>query len=382
MIYLDNAATTKPSQSVVSVAQRVISNDFGNPSSLHRLGVEAENILTNARREIAQGVRCSVNEIYFTSGATESNNIAIMGAVAANSRNGNKIITTTIEHPSVLMVMKKLESMGYAVIYVSPRIDGVIYSKDISDLVDEDTILVSVMHVNNETGLRLPIEQTAKEVKQKNIKTIVHVDGVQGFTKLPLQLTNNCNIDLYSFSGHKIHALKGVGGLYIKNKTKITPLFFGGGQENGIRVGTQNTVGIATLGAAVSEGYHNLLDNLQHYRSLREYLIMKLREIDCVMINSNDFCVDYIVNFSVVGVKSEIMLHFLEEQEIYVSSGSACSSRDKNKKSSVLMALNLSAGVVDSAIRVSFAKDNSKEDIDVLVKQIKASTLRFIKNRR
>ncbi|MEG0579481.1 MAG: aminotransferase class V-fold PLP-dependent enzyme, partial [Niameybacter sp.] len=275
-----------------------------------------------------------------------------------------------------------LEKMGYTVLYVSPRADGIMYSKDISDLVDEETILVSIMHVNNETGLRLPIEQISKEVKQKNIKTIVHVDGVQGFTKLPVQLPSNGSIDLYSFSGHKIHALKGAGGLYIKNRTKITPLFFGGGQENGIRVGTQNTVGIAALGVAAGEGYSSLLKNLQHYKVLREYLVMKLRGIDCVQINSNDCCVDYIVNFSVVSVKSEIMLHFLEEQGIYVSSGSACSSRDKNKKSSVLMAVNLSADVVDSAIRVSFCEENTKEEIDMLIKQIEIAVLRFAKNRR
>lgn len=380
MNYLDNAATTKPSKRVAEVVNEIISQNYGNPSSLHGLGAQAEKILTNARKSIATNFRCRPDEIYFTSGATESNSIAIQGACRANHRSGNKIITTTIEHPSVLMTIKHLEKNGFEVIYVSPNSDGVITVEDVCKNVDERTILVSVMQVNNETGLCLPVEQIAKAVKQKNSKTIVHVDGVQGFTKINTYLSSSHRgIDLYSFSGHKIHALKGVGGLYIKSKTKISPIVFGGEQEKGIRVGTQNTLGIATLGEATEEAFANQKNRLMHYCLLANHLKDRLREIGGIRINSleNPQSVDYIINFSVLGIRSEILLHYLEKHKIYVSSGSACSSRSKN--SSILTAFGLLQEIVDSAIRVSFSESTTVEQIDELVDTIILARNRFIK---
>lgn len=362
-IYLDNAATTKPCESAVQACVMAMEQEYGNPSSLHKKGLGAERLVTEARATISKQVGCSPEEILFTSGATESNNLAIFGIVNSYKRNGTKIVTTEIEHPSVSEPIRFLSTHGYTVEYVQPNAKGEYTVADFVNAVDENTILVSCMHVNNETGLVLPVVAIADAVKRKNHSTVVHVDGVQSFMKIPMKL-NRYNIDCMSFSGHKVYAPKGVGALYIRKGMRLIPEIFGGSQQKGMRAGTEAVPLIAAFAAAIES-----VDTLNFdYEELRQYLLNRLEEIDEVLVNSHEGCAPHIVNFSIPGIRSEIMLHHLEEDGIFVSSGSACS---KGKKYHVFEALSIPLTVADSAIRISFGVHTTTAELDLLIEKIK-----------
>lgn len=362
-IYLDNAATTAPCEAAIRACVMAMEQEYGNPSSLHKKGLGAERLVTEARETISKQIGCSPEEIVFTSGATESNNLAIFGIINSYKRNGNKIVTTQIEHPSVSEPIKFLSKNGYIVEYVKPNEKGQYTAADFANAVDENTILVSCMHVNNETGLVLPVTAIADAVKRKNHSTIVHVDGVQSFLKIPLKL-NRYNIDCMSFSGHKVYAPKGVGALYIRKGMRLIPEIFGGAQQKGMRAGTEAVPLIAAFAAAVQS-----VDMLNcPYEELKQHLLTRLEEIEDVHVNSSEGCAPHIVNFSILGIRSEIMLHFLEGDGIYVSSGSACS---KGKKYHVFEALSIPLTIADSAIRISFGVHTTTEELDMLVEKIK-----------
>lgn len=375
-IYLDNAATTKPCKSAVDACVHTMEVEYGNPSSLHRRGFNAQNIVDNTRELVAHAIGVTCKEIIFTSGATESNNLAIIGTAMALKRRGNKIVSTTIEHKSVLTTLDYLETIGFEVVKVPPNANGEYTAADIIPFVDEKTILVSTMMVNNETGLLLPVVEIAEAVKAKNPAVIMHVDGVQGFIKLPLNLKKSC-IDLFSFSGHKAYAPKGVGGLFVRQGVRLIPHSYGGSQQDGIRAGTEAVPLIAALGGAVKETACHSAINFAHYKTLNAHLINRLTDIGGITLNSTQNCVPYIINFSVKGVRSEIMLHFLEEHEIYISSGSACT---KGQKSYVLEALGLCRELCDTAMRVSFCAQTTTAMLDCLVDQIKLATVTLTKS--
>lgn len=361
MIYLDNAATTKPCVETADVILSAMRNSFGNASSLHGMGIRSEKIIASAKKTLL--AKLGEGDIVFTSGATESNNTALIGAAETYRRSGDRIVTTAIEHPSVANVMTKLEDRGFHVERLAPK-DHPDLVQALADAVDDRTVLVSCMAVNNETGFASDVKRLYNLVKRKNPKTIVHIDAVQGFLKVPL------DGDLISISGHKIHASKGIGALYIKKGIRISPLLAGGGQQKNLRSGTEPVELIAGLEAAV-KAYRG---TAEHFGALKSHLIEGLSQLGDITVNSGDGCVPNIVNFSVEGVRSEIMLHSLEEREIYVSSGSACS---KGKTSGVLAAFGIPDKLADSAIRVSMCADTTEADIDALLEGIKAGIARF-----
>lgn len=361
MIYLDSAATTKPCTETVAAVAEAMRDSFGNASSLHGMGIRSEKIITAAKKTLLS--KLGEGDIIFTSGATESSNTAINGAADIYRRTGNRIVTTAIEHPSVANVMTHLEEKGFEVVRLAPK-DHPDFVQALADAVDEHTLLLSCMAVNNETGYAVDVKRLYRLVKKKNPKTIVHIDAVQGFLKVPLEG------DLISISGHKIHASKGIGALYIKKGIRITPLLLGGGQQKNLRSGTEPVELIAGLDAAV-KAYHG---TAEHFSALKQRLLEGLSSLSGITVNSGEDCLPNIVNFSVEGVRSEIMLHSLEEREIYVSSGSACS---RGKTSGVLAAFGIPDKLADSAVRVSMCADTTAEDIDALVAGINAGIERF-----
>lgn len=368
MIYFDNAATTKPCGQAKDAFNGA---PFGNPSSLHTLGIESEKTLADAKNAILTRLGLQ-GELYFTSGATESNNMAIFGAVRALKRRGNKIVTTAMEHPSVYEPMKKLAENGFEVIFLKPA-DYDDFPAAIIENTDENTILVSCMAVNNETGFSVDIKRVYSGVKLKNPACLFHTDGVQGFCKVPL-----CG-DLISLSAHKIHGFKGSGALYKAKDARIPPSALGGGQQGGFRSGTEAVELAAAFGAA-AKAYPT---DTAIFSKLKKRLHEGLCSLPKVYMNSDENCVDNIANFSVEGVKSEIMLHFLEERGIYLSAGSACS---RGKVSPVLEALGFSRERADCALRASFCAENTEDEIDELVKGVSDGIERFrgkiLKSRR
>lgn len=378
MIYLDNAATTKPCDEAVKAALDCMRESFGNPSSLHKMGIKSEKIITSAKKTILErlGKNPSTGEIYFTSGATESNNLAIFGTANALKRRGNRIVTTAIEHPSVSEPMKKLSEQGFDIVALRPcDCNSEDFEQCLIDAVDEKTILLSFMAVNNETGFKIDSQRVYREVKRKFPSCVVHLDGVQGFCKVPLYA------DTISLSAHKIHGIKGVGALYKSKNVRLLPIAYGGGQQNGLRSGTEPVDLIAAFEAAVkaypknitkfSELQHKLVDSLEQLNDIN--VDDNTHNKNSIVINSKN-SVDNIVNFSVQNIRSEIMLHFLEEKDIYVSSGSACS---RGKVSPVLSALGIGDSLADSAIRVSFSMENYFDDIDKLTVALKEGIARF-----
>ncbi len=365
MIYLDNAATTRPCEAAITAAAENMRNNFGNPSSLHRVGLDAEIVVKNAKKTILDKLGLD-GEIYFTSGATESNNTAIFGAAAAYRHSGRKIVTSAMEHPSVSAAIDKLCADGYEAVRLAPK-DYEDFEQAVIDAVDENTLLVSVMWVNNETGYITDASKIYNGVKRKNPKTLVHIDAVQGFCKLP---SKGLKADYISLSAHKIHGIKGMGALYTAKGVRFAPLLYGGGQQKNLRSGTEPVDLIAGFAAAVS-GYP---DCSEYFIRLNDRLRTALSEFDNVVINSGEKCSKNILNFSVRGVRSEIMLHFLEESGIYVSSGSACS---RGKTSRVLSAFGVSDSDADSAIRASFSPETTDADIDALANGIKRGIERF-----
>ncbi len=365
MIYLDNAATTKPCPQCIKAVAEAMEESFGNASSLHRMGTKSLQIISHAKKTVLDALaagnrsfaaRCEKGDVLFTSGATESNNTALRGVAENYSRSGNRIVSTAIEHPSVARTLDSLAEKGYEIVRLAPK-DYPDFEQGIIDAVNETTMLVSVMAVNNETGFCVDVPRIYREIKRKNPKTIVHIDAVQGFLKVPLEG------DLISFSGHKIHSSKGIGGLFVQNGIRIPPLLFGGGQQKNLRSGTEPCELIAGLDAAVNAYRYDR----DFYFSLKNRLLDNLGKMENIGINSDDKCLPNIVNFSVRGVRSEIMLHSLEEEEIYVSSGSACS---KGKKSEVLSAFGVSDKDADCAVRVSMCMETTADDIDRLCEKI------------
>ena len=367
MIYLDNSATTRPFDSVIKAVSENMAGNFGNASSLHHMGVEAEKVLSAAKKTILEKLGAD-GEIIFTSGATESNNTVLFGIPKAYRHNGNKIVSSSFEHPSVENPLKKLGEAGYEVVRVKPpkRGEPQDYEQRIIDAVDGNTLLVSVMWVNNETGFVTDMSRVYRGVKRKNPKTIVHCDAVQGFCKLPAKLLT---ADLISLSAHKIHGVKGVGALYAGKGVRFEPLLYGGGQQKGVRSGTEPV----DLIAGFAEAVRSYPDCTEKYAALNERLCGLLAGMPDIGINSYNNARN-ILNFSVRGVRSEIMLHHLEEREIYVSSGSACS---KGKTSGVLAQFGVPDADADCAVRVSFSPFTTEGDIDALAEGIADGIKRF-----
>lgn len=371
-VYLDNAATTKPRKEVVEAMLRSLEKEYGNPSSLHKKGMEVEREIKRARRTLAKALGCTEQEIIFTSGGTEANNLAIRGIIDAYKRVGNHIITSTIEHKSVLGIFNLLEEQGFRVTYLEVDKRGFICTEQLKDAINDDTVLVSLMHVNNEIGSIQPIAEVGKIIKNTNSRTLFHVDGIQSFGKIKFNL-KDMEVDSFSISGHKIHGPKGIGALYIKKGVRVSPLLIGGSQEMDIRSGTENVPGIYGLGEAVRLTMEEQDKNIEYLNELRNYAIDAFKnKIDGIYIISEDSdkFAPHIINISFPGVKSEIMLHSLEQDGIYVSSGSACSSRRK-EYSHVLKALNIGGNLIDSSIRFSLSYTNTKEEIDFAVEKTK-----------
>lgn len=374
MIYLDNCATTLPRREVLDVMVKSLYRDFGNPSSLHNLGLQSEKKIKKARDIIAGFLNINRDEVYFTSGGTESNNIAIQSMVSKMENRGNHIITTMIEHPSVLNIIKNYEEEGYDVTYLKVGRDGMISLDEFKKSIREDTILVSIMHVNNEIGSIQPVGKIKKILKEEGSDALFHVDGVQGYGKVPVPLKDS-GIDSYSFSSHKIHGPKGIGGLYIDKKNKFPPLVYGGNQERGMRSGTENVPGIVGFGEAAKIIAGNFKRERNHVKLLREYLIDGLKnKVDNIDINSSvgENSSPYILNISFNNVKAEVLLHYLEKKEIYVSTTSACSSKGKDK-SYVLKGLGLNDTQIEGAIRICFSYDIKFEDLDYAIEAIRES---------
>ena len=377
MVYLDNAATTKPCREAIEASQYAMTTAFGNPSSLHGLGIEAEKLINYSKEKIATALGALPSEIVFTSGATEANNLAVLGLAENYGRRKKKIVTTAVEHPSVAEPMKKLKNMGYELTVISPDKNGEITEDALVNAVDQDTCLISAMLVNNETGYVLPIERAFSKIKKLYPDCMTHCDCVQGFMKLPIK-AKKLSADAISISGHKVYAAKGIGALCIKKGVRVAPIIVGGGHQGGIRSGTEAVPAIYAFGKTVEALTPTIAQRLNHVQEIRDYIVSKIAEVEGAVINSKDTASPYIISIAVPGIKSETLLHFLEQREIYVSSGSACS---RGKKSEVLEAFCLPRNVVDSTIRISTSNDTLKEDIDALSEalSIAAKTLARIK---
>ncbi len=374
-VYLDNSATTPLCESAKKKIAYILDECWANPSSIHHLGVMAKDELDIARKIIADKISAREDEIYFTSGGTESNNIAILGAVEKLSRRGKKIITSSAEHPSVENVMKALENKGFQVVRLPVNKNGTINIQDVIKEVDEKTILVSIMLVNNELGGINPVSLIKRAVMMKNSPALIHCDAVQGFGKIPIKVQKS-GVDLMSISSHKIHGPKGAGALYIRKGVNIVSPVYGGGQEKSVRSGTEAMPAICGFGAAAEE-LVDIESNLEKVKCIRDELLKELESIDGIEINSDKESLAYIVNFSVVGIPSQPMINYLSEREIYVSGGSACA---KGHRSSTLVNAGIPVDRIDSAIRISLSRYNTSEEIRVLTENIRGAikTLRKV----
>ncbi len=363
--YLDNSATTKPCKKAVEMMTYALENCWGNPSSLHEKGIEASELLLKARKRIAKELCCSEKEIFFTSGGTEGNNLAIFSGARAGKRKGNRVITTSLEHPSVSKAFDRLQNEGFEVIRLKSDSFGKVDINELKEAVNEKTILISMMYVNNEVGSIQPVEEIAKIVKLKKAPALIHIDAVQAFGKLPINVKKT-GADFLTVSSHKIHGPKGVGAIYIKEGTKITGVAVGGGQEKDVRPGTESMPAIAGFfGAAESL---DTKKNLERITALRDDFILKLKATEGITVNSPDDALPYIINIALEKLNSETVLNFLSDRGIYVSSGSACS---KGHKSPVLTAMGLSDDIINSSIRVSLSRYTTKEELDLLLSECK-----------
>ena len=360
MHYLDNSATTMVSPEAAKKALEMMTEVFANPSSLHAFGIRAEAEVEAARKAVAAQLGCSDEEILFTSGGTEANNLALFGVAEARKRRCRKIVVSSVEHSSVIEAAKKLENDGFTVVYVAPRADGIIHPEDVAAAVGDDTSLVSVMRVNNETGAVMPVADIFEEVRDVNPDVICHTDAVQAFGKLECKV-KKLGADLLTVSAHKVHAPKGCGALYIKKGVRLVPRQYGGEQQKKRRPGTEAAQTIAAFGVACEQ--FDIRANAAYVRQLNDYAKEKLLAIEGVVLNSPADALPYVLNITAGRVRSETMLHHLEKREIYLSSGSACA---KGKPSHVLSAMGYDKDRADSALRVSFSKYNTKEDIDAL----------------
>ena len=369
--YFDNSATTKVLDSVKDIVVKTMTEDYGNRAAKHRKGMEAEQYIRDARKIIADTMKVQEKEILFTSGGSESNNMALIGAAWANQRAGKHIISTSIEHPSVYNPLGVLEELGFEVTILPVDHDGHISLKELEEAIRPDTILVSTMYVNNEVGAVEPVEEISKIIKAKNPSTLYHVDAIQAYGKYVIRPKKQ-GIDLLSVSSHKIHGPKGVGFLYIRNGVKIKPLIYGGGQQAGMRSGTENVPGVAGFGAAAKEMYTNHAEKVQKLIELKDYMTDRLGEIEGTVINSKkgEASAPQIVSVSFEGVRSEVLLHALEDKGVYVSSGSACSSNHPGI-SGTLKGIGVAQKLLDSTIRMSFGMFNTKEEVDYTIDVLK-----------
>lgn len=368
LVYLDNSATTKPHKEVIDEVANCMEKYYANPSSAHKLGVEAEKKLKAAREKVAAFLKAKPQEIIFTSGGSEANNMAVLGVVSK----GDHIITTKIEHPSIIRLLQDMEKDGYEVTYLDVDCDGLVSVLELGNSIKENTKLISIMYVNNEMGSIQPMHEIINVVREKSRKAKVHIDAVQAMGKLNINV-KDLGADLISFSAHKIHGPKGVGALYIKEGLKLRPLIAGGGQEFDIRSGTENLPGISGFGVAIEIMAKDFTDKQVYIRKLKEHFIEGLKEIDKVKINSplDDKHADNILNVSFEGVRGEVMLHSFEDYSIYVSTGSACSAKKGAHKNYVLPAMGLTQAEAEGAIRFSFSYQNTVEEIDYTLDAIK-----------
>lgn len=362
--YLDNSATTKVYDSVKNVMVKVMLEDYGNPSSMHMKGLEAENYVKEAIKIIAKSLKATEKEIIFTSGGTESNNMALIGTAMANKRRGNHIITTKIEHASVSNTVKYLEEEGFRISYLPVDNNGIVDLEALKKELCEDTILVSTMYVNNEIGAVEPVEEIGKIIKDYNKDIVYHVDAIQAYGKYNI-VPKKANIDLMSVSSHKIHGPKGVGFIYIKEKTKIKPIILGGGQQKGMRSGTDNVPGIAGMAQAVKEIYTDFDKKIDKMYELREAFIDGVKKIDGIVVNGKEDRTNapHIVSVSFAGIRSEVLLHALEDKNVYVSAGSACSS-NKPAISETLKSIGVDNSLLDSTVRFSFSTMTTIDEIE------------------
>lgn len=369
--YFDNSATTRVLDSVKDIVVKTMTEDYGNAAAKHRKGVEAERYIKEARAEIAKTLKVQDKEILFTSGGSESNNMALIGTALANHRAGKHIISTGVEHPSVYNPLTYLEEQGFEVTFLPVDKNGHISLEQLEQTVRPDTILVSVMYVNNEVGAVEPVEEISRIVKAKNPNTLFHVDAIQAYGKYVIRPKKQ-GIDLLSVSGHKIHGPKGVGFLYIKSGVKVKPLIYGGGQQSGMRSGTENVPGVAGLGVAAREMYTDHEEKVRRVTELKDYMTDRLGEIEGTVINSKKGAesAPQIVSVSFEGVRSEVLLHALEDKGIYVSSGSACSSHHPGI-SGTLKGIGVQPKLLDATIRISFGVFNTREEIDYCIDTLK-----------
>lgn len=367
--YLDNSATTQVCQEAADAAYRMMRENYGNPSSLHKVGIQAETAVEEARGIIADALNVQPKTIYFTSGGTEANNTALFGAAQALRRRGDRVIVSAIEHSSVYESAKRLGELGYDVQFAPVTDRGVVDIDALKALLTDKTILVSIMTVNNETGAIQPIERIAKLVHKNCPEALFHSDAVQAFGKMSVK-PKKWGVDLMSVSAHKIHGAKGCGALYIRDGARILPLLYGGEQQKKLRPGTESAPLIAAFGAAATAvGFPDLSQNTDHIRELNRCALEKLQALEGVTVNSPGDALPYIINISVNGIRSETMLHHLEESGVYVSSSSACA---KGKRSYVLEAMGLPDDRIDSSLRISFSRYNTTEDIDALIEGLQS----------
>jgi len=357
MIYFDNASTTAVCPEAVSAVNRMMAETFGNPSSGHFLGIMAEREIRNAAGIIADILKVRPDEIYFTSGGTEANNLAVIGAAEARKRLGRHIVTSRVEHPSVENAMKALERAGFEITRLPADQNGGLDPRAVCEALRDDTILVSIMHINNETGAIFDIPEIGRLIKEKNSRILFHTDGVQGFCKEPLNMKH---VDLYALSAHKIHGLKGSGALFIRRGVNIKPLFYGGGQQRDIRPGTENMAGIAGLAAAAGVQARDLTQTRERVRQIKSVLTSLTESLDHVYINGRGS--PFILNMSFMGIKGETLEHALEIDNIYISTGAACNSKHPGQSS--LNALQLGADRADSAVRFSFSGSNTADEAE------------------
>lgn len=369
--YFDNSATTKVLDSVRDIVVKTMTEDYANAAARHIKGMAAENYIKEARSIIAKTLKVQDKEILFTSGGSESNNMALIGTAMANKRAGNHIISSNIEHASIYNTLGFLQDQGFEITYLPVDRQGHISLEELKEAIRPETILVSVMYVNNEVGAVEPIEEISKVIKQKNPKTLFHVDAIQAYGKYEIRPKRQ-GIDLMSVSGHKLHGPKGVGFLYIDEKVKIKPLIYGGGQQRGMRSGTENVPGVAGLGVAAKEMYTNHQQKVDYLYDLKDYMMTRIQEVEGTYVNNlpGRESAPQIVSISFEGVRSEVLLHALEDKGIYVSSGSACSSNHPGV-SGTLKGIGVRQDLLDATLRFSFGMFNTREEIDYAIEVLK-----------
>ena len=384
VVYLDNSATTRQYDQVTDRMLEMMRDHYGNPSSLHTMGVDAEKFLRRARKSWAASVGAEEEEVYFTSGGTESDNTVLMGVAEARRRTGKKIITTAVEHPAILEPARKLETMGFQVEYIGVDEKCRLDLGQLENALTEDTVLISVMAVNNETGACMPVQKIAalKESYNQKHKTaiLLHTDAVQAFEKMETSVKKNwTGVDFISVSGHKIHGPKGIGGLYVRKGIHLPPFLLGGGQERHFRSGTENMPAIAGFGKAVELASENFSQRVKTMTEVRQFLLDGIKsEISDIIINSpedGEFCPS-VLNVSFLGTRGEVLLHTLEQDGIYVSTGSACSSNKKGM-SHVLKAMGLNEKTIEGAIRFSFSEFNNRAEMEYVIEKLKSAVTRF-----